>query len=583
METRNIELISTTIDNRMNGRERSLETPSTDFEALIASSFFSGQIGFEQALEIPEFAASLAFICDTVAMLPIRLYREKDGKTELIRDDKRVRLLNDDTGGLLDPYQSRRQFVEDYFRRGAGYIYIDRYKGDVSRLLYVDADNVGVMTNADPIFLDGVLQVSGKNYEPFDFLKICRRTKDGLKGRSIIDDNNVLLSSAYYLLKYGLKNSKNGGKRRGVLQSENKLGAAEIEKLKLAWQNMYTSDGDTALVLNNGVKFNEISQTAVEQQLSQQRKEINEGICAIFGLNAAVISSKASDDERIAAIKTAIMPILTAFVKSANKELLLESEKYSEDGEMYFEFDLSETMKADMLKRFQAYEIALRSKWLQPDEVRYLEDRDPLGLDFITLGLEDVLYDPKTKTVYTPNTNQTVKLGEGGVKLGEERYNHNHGADGKFTFSSHVDVTAEYEKSATPGVGTIVRDDDYNAEANKNEIQFADWMHNNLGGNIRLIKRSEIDNVKSPDYEWKGKLWDLKQPESETGANSAVRKGIKQIKDNPGGVILDYRNKNISIDNLVKVIDKRMKWYSQIQIDVMIVHKNKLCKVLRYN
>ena len=433
METRNIELISTTIDNRMNGRERSLETPSTNFEALIASSFFSGQIGFEQALEIPEFAASLAFICDTVAMLPIRLYREKDGKTELIRDDKRVRLLNDDTGGLLDPYQSRRQFVEDYFRRGAGYIYIDRYKGDVSRLLYVDADNVGVMTNADPIFLDGVLQVSGKNYEPFDFLKICRRTKDGLKGRSIIDDNNVLLSSAYYLLKYGLKNSKNGGKRRGVLQSENKLGAAEIEKLKLAWQNMYTSDGDTALVLNNGVKFNEISQTAVEQQLSQQRKEINEGICAIFGLNAAVISSKASDDERIAAIKTAIMPILTAFVKSANKELLLESEKYSEDGEMYFEFDLSETMKADMLKRFQAYEIALRSKWLQPDEVRYLEDRDPLGLDFITLGLEDVLYDPKTKTVYTPNTNQTVKLGEGGVKLGEERYNHNHGVDGKFT------------------------------------------------------------------------------------------------------------------------------------------------------
>lgn len=242
-----------------------------------------------------------------------------------------------------------------------------------------------------------------------------------------------MLSSAYYLLKYGLKNSKNGGKRRGVLQSENKLGAAEIEKLKLAWQEMYTSDGDTALVLNNGVKFNEISQTAVEQQLSQQRKEINEGICAIFGLNAAVISSKASDDERIAAIKTAIMPILTAFVKSANKELLLESEKYSEDGEMYFEFDLSETMKADMLKRFQAYEIALRSKWLQPDEVRYLEDRDPLGLDFITLGLEDVLYDPKTKTVYTPNTNQTVKLGEGGVKLGEERYNHNHGADGKFT------------------------------------------------------------------------------------------------------------------------------------------------------
>lgn len=229
------------------------------------------------------------------------------------------------------------------------------------------------MTNADPIFLDGVIEVGGRKYEGFDFLKICRRTKDGLKGRSLIDDNNALLSSAYYLLRYSLKSSKNGGKRRGVLQAENKLGKSELADLKEAWRDMYSSDGDTALVLNNGVKFNEISQTAVEQQLSEQKKQNDEGICALFGLNSSVVSSQASDDERIAAIKTAIMPILTAFIKSANKELLKESEKYSEDGDMYFEFDLSETMKADMLKRYQAYEIALRSKWLQPDEVRYIE------------------------------------------------------------------------------------------------------------------------------------------------------------------------------------------------------------------
>jgi len=433
MDKRHIDYVSAALDNRYKSdiSSRSLETPETDFELFLAARG-AVKIDFEKALEIPAFAASLAFICDTVAMLPIRLYREKDGKTELIRDDVRVRLLNDDTGGLLDPYQSRRQMAEDYFRRGAGYMYIAKYKGKPSRLLYVDADNVGHMTNADPIFLDGILEVGGKSYESFEFLKICRRTKNGLTGKSIIDDNNDLLASAYYLIRYGLKNSKNGGKRRGVLQSENKLGDPELKKLKAAWEDMYSSDGDKALILNNGVKFSEISQTAVEQQLAEQKKEINNEICALFGLNTDVISSKASDDERIAAIKTAIMPILTAFTKSANKELLLESEKYAPEGDMYFEFDLSESMKADMLKRFQAYEIALRSKWLQPDEVRYKEDLDPLGLDFITLGLDDVLYDPKTKTVYTPNTNQTTKLGEGGVKIDEERFNPNHGADGKF-------------------------------------------------------------------------------------------------------------------------------------------------------
>ena len=435
MDKRSMELVSSSIDNRL-GNTRSLENPETEFEALVASNFLAGQIGFSQALEIPAFAASLSFICDTVAMLPIKLYREKDGKTELIRDDKRVRLLNDDTGGLLDPFQTRRQMVEDYFRKGAGYMYISRYRGKADRLLYVDADQVAVYTNFDPIFLDGQIEVGGKKYEGFEFVKICRRTKDGLQGRSIIEDNNKLLASAYHLLKYGLKNSKNGGKRRGVLQSEKKLGAKELDSLKSAWKSMYSSDGDTALVLNDGVKFSEVSQTAVEQQLSEQKKQNVDDICALFGLNSAVISSKASDDERIAAIKTAIMPILTAFVKSANKELLLESEKYSEEGDMYFEFDLSEQMKADMLKRFQAYRIALDSQWLQPDEVRYMEDLDPLDLGFIKLGLNDVLYNPKTQTVYTPNTNQFIKLGEGGIVAGEQRFNPNHAADGKFTFGN---------------------------------------------------------------------------------------------------------------------------------------------------
>ena len=47
---------------------------------------------------------------------------------------------------------------------------------------------------------------------------------------------------------------------------------------------------------------------------------------------------------------------------------------------------------------------------MQVDEVRYAEDMKPLGLTWIRLGLQDVLYDPKTKTVYTPNTNQTAAL-----------------------------------------------------------------------------------------------------------------------------------------------------------------------------
>ena len=83
---------------------------------------------------------------------------------------------------------------------------------------------------------------------------------------------------------------------------------------------------------------------------------------------------------------------------------------------MYFAFDDKELMKGDTLKRYQAYALGIKNGFLQVDDVRYQENMPALGLDFVRLGLQDVLYDPKTKEVYTPNTGLSGKLGENIVK-----------------------------------------------------------------------------------------------------------------------------------------------------------------------
>ena len=62
-------------------------------------------------------------------------------------------------------------------------------------------------------------------------------------------------------------------------------------------------------------------------------------------------------------------------------------------------------------KRYKAYAIALSNGFLQIDDVRYMEDLEPLDLEFIKLGFQDVLYNPKTKQIYTPNTDKTSVMG----------------------------------------------------------------------------------------------------------------------------------------------------------------------------
>ena len=96
------------------------------------------------------------------------------------------------------------------------------------------------------------------------------------------------------------------------------------------------------------------------------------------------------------------------------------------------------------------------------------------------------------------------------------------------------------------------------------------------------MQESTDDGVLSPDYLWNGKLWDLKSTSTEISANSAIRKGLKQIASNPGGVMLDFGDKDISVDDLLQVIEKRMKWYKGKTVDIMIVNKGNVVKILRY-
>ena len=384
----------------------------------------------ETALNIPAVSACVDFICGKIAELPIKLFKDSlDGKTQEITDDNRVRLLNDVTGDLLDPYQMKAAVVRDYLLSGTGYIYPERYRNKTVSLRYIDTNRVSAVKNSDPIFKVAKYIVGDRTFVDDEIIRICRNSRDGVKGVGIIDEHSELLSAAYKEIVYERYLVETGGNKKGFLQTEKTVSPDVVRQIKSDWEKLYSGSGSGIVVLNNGLKFTESSNTSVEMQLNENKTKNNELICQMFGLSSKVVSGTASDDEYVTAIKTAVMPICAAFCAALNKELLLPSERE----EYYFAFDMKQLLKGDILKRYQAYQIALQSRFMQPNEVRYEEDLEPYEYDFITLGLSDVLLDLKTKTIYTPNTNKTVKFGENNgvesvensVKSGiiEERYN----------------------------------------------------------------------------------------------------------------------------------------------------------------
>lgn len=147
-----------------------------------------------------------------------------------------------------------------------------------------------------------------------------------------------------------------------------------------------------------------------------------------------------------------------------------------------------------------------------------------------------------------------------------------------------TDVTTEYERQKFPGQGKITYGEGYNELIHEDEINFAQLLHNKLGGDITLLNEANIQGVKTPDYIWNGKYWDLKTTSTAKSANSALRHGLKQIKNNPGGVILNYESNNVNLQEVIDEVENRIRQSKKdtYKVDVMIVFNQEIVKIIRY-
>lgn len=144
------------------------------------------------------------------------------------------------------------------------------------------------------------------------------------------------------------------------------------------------------------------------------------------------------------------------------------------------------------------------------------------------------------------------------------------------------DVLPEYLAYASPGVGSITCGHECDRAERKEEIKIAQWLRDNFGGNIELLQESAEVGMKTPDYLWSGKQWELKTITSTKAADSALRSALKQIKENPGGIILDCTDVNAPKSELQSAIEYRMQRSSQFSADVIVFQAGKATNVFRY-
>lgn len=371
---------------------------STQLDDVLLQALLNGEtITREKALTLPAVSEAVDLISSMVASMPVKIYKCKQGKVSEVEGDTRTKLLNGDTGDTLNALQMKEAMVEDYLLGKGGYSVVRKNRNDVTGLFYVRDIYVSILQNADPVYKYNIFEIATKQYKNYEILKLLRNTKDGARGKGLIEEISKTLETAYSTLLYQLGLVQSGGNKKGFLKSQRKLGQDEINALKRAWRNLFDNNSsEKVVVLNNGLEFQESSNTSVEMQLNESKKTLRDEINGVFHIYP---------NDFYRTFKEAIYPIIRAFETELNSVLLLENEKRY----MFFEFDVKEILRANIKERYEAYGQAFKDGWKTVNEIRKEENLNSIdGMDVLNLGLSAVLYDTKKGTYYTPNTNKTT-------------------------------------------------------------------------------------------------------------------------------------------------------------------------------
>ena len=143
-------------------------------------------------------------------------------------------------------------------------------------------------------------------------------------------------------------------------------------------------------------------------------------------------------------------------------------------------------------------------------------------------------------------------------------------------------VLAKYIEAATPGVGEIDIPEGREIK-NREEINLR-LLHSSFGGDIAMLPESPTPGHKNPDYLWRGSLWEEQEPKAYTknAIDQNIREAIHQIKDKPGGIVLDIGASTMPLQEVGEASLYRLRRSSSFDCDLILIRNGEVEEVWRF-
>lgn len=333
----------------------------------------------DSAKTVSAFYACVKKIAETISTLPCYLMEEKpDGSCVKATDHYLYWLMQKG----LNPRQTQSSFLKTLHLssaiRGNDYAEIvHNARGEVIRVIPLHPDQVQVRLRNDrliywvrPLYGVGETRVLfEENVMHFRLL-----SEDGLMSLSPVEyaKNNLELALAQGL--FAKKLFTNAVKPSGVLETDLQLDDESRKIISESWKagNAGLSNAHGTPLLDNGIKWKQVSLTAEDAQFLESRKFQNIEICRWFSMPPHLIgeldrSTNNNIEQQAKEFLTqCIRPWLVEREQTFGKYLLTSREQQR----YYFRFDTEELERGDRKTEWETANIGIQGGILNQDEAR---------------------------------------------------------------------------------------------------------------------------------------------------------------------------------------------------------------------
>lgn len=248
------------------------------------------------------------------------------------------------------------------------------------RLRYFEQSESGARTEHDPA---AIWHLKGPSWNSWMGLEAVKLAREAIGLAMAIESGQAEMH-------------RGGARISGVFSVKDKMGPEKFEQLA-AWLDRYVPGGDRAgktVIVDNEAKFSPGQMTGVEAQTLESRKHQVEEICREFRVMPIMVgqadksATYASAEQMfLAHVVHCLLPWYERWCTSADVNLLSEEDR--RDG-FYTKLNPNALMRGAAKDRADFLTKALGAggspPWMTQDEVRALEELDPMGGHAAELG-----------------------------------------------------------------------------------------------------------------------------------------------------------------------------------------------------